>query len=743
MKKPFRNTFFLSLFIQILLMSLIKENNYAMTLGGARKQAGHALSEEELDKWVTDRLAQMSLKEKVYEMHGHGMLRYGIRMLLGLPVKPVRAGGSKRLGIPELVFLDGPRGVSFVRGATAFPVTMARGASWDPHLEERIGEAIAREMKALGANYSGAVCMNLLRHPGWGRAQETYGEDPYHVGEMAVALVKGIQRHRVQACLKHFAANSMENNRFGGNISMDIRTLYEVYLPHFRKAVHAGAASVMSAYNKLNGEYCGHHKFLLTNILRNEWGFKGYVTSDWMDGLHDAVKGIQAGMQVEMPSGKVYSYRNISKLLREGRITMQQIDELIYPVLRTKKLFSTDTGKNTYPRALVGCREHRSLAREAAEKSMVLLKNENHLLPLNKVQIHKLVITGSLADIKETGDHGSSWVKPRYVVSALEGIRSYLQNENTKVEYVSYRNRAKLHKACSEADAVIVIAGTTYRDEGEYIGMGQNRRRDKPHKKTFLTRLGILGLGGDRPHLHLHPHDVEAIQAASAGHSRLIVCLIAGSAITVEEWQQQVGAILHTFYGGMEFGHALARVLFGEVNPSGKLPFTVPADASHLPPFDSYAEEVHYGYYHGYTLFDKTNQNVRYPFGFGLSYTTFEISELALSSRTLCPGDTLYITAKVKNTGNRSGAEVVQLYIGFGHSTLDRPVKLLRGFQKVYLQPAEHREVAFIIKPEDISYYDPELKMWRVENMPHQIWIGKSSRDNHFLSDIFTVEGFE
>lgn len=672
-------------------------------------------------------IRQMTLKEKVNEMHGHGVIRFGLSILFSKKVKPVRAGGCQRFNIPSTIFLDGPRGVSFYKGATAFPVTMARGAGWDVELEERVGEAMAEEIRALGANYSGAVCMNLLRHPRWGRAQETYGEDPFHVGEMASALVAGIQKHNVQACAKHFAANSMENNRFGGSMNMDERTLQEVYLPHFKKVIANGCVSVMSAYNKLNGEYCGENKKLLTDILRNDWGFKGYVTSDWQNGLYNTRKGIEAGMNIEMPSGNFYSLKKVKQQLREGKIKPEQIDELVLPILRTKILFASKKDERTYPKSLVGGKAHTDLAREVAEKSAVLLKNENAFLPLDKNKVKRIAVIGSLADIKQTGDHGSSRVFPAYIISPLEGIKNYLSEVNTEILTAPATDLTAIKTICEGADVVIIIAGTTYLDEGEYIGNGEIRDRHHPDKKNFITRTGILGVGGDRKYLHLHQNDMDAIHAASSVNKNIVVSLVAGSAVTVEEWQEEVSAILETFYNGMEGGSALARILFGEVNPSGKLPFTVPKNENDLPPFHSFDDSVYYDYYHGYTLFDKEKKQPRYPFGFGLSYTSFQISDLKTSQ--ISPKDTLCFSLKVKNTGTREGAEVVQLYIAFPQSSIDRPEKLLRGFKKVYLQPGEGRTIDFSIPASELAYYNTETKNWVVEKGKYEVLVGNSSRD--------------
>ena len=693
------------------------------------------ITDSKVDTKARQIIEQMTLKEKVYEMHGHGIVRFGLSILFSKKIKPVHAGGNKRLQIPSTVFLDGPRGVSLHKGTTAFPVTMARGASWDIDLEKRVGAAIAEEIRALGANYSGAVCMNLLRHPAWGRSQETYGEDPHHVGEMASALTEGIQKHHVQACAKHFAANSMENNRFGGSINMDERTMHEVYLPHFKKVIQRGAASVMSAYNKLNGEYCGHSKLLLTDILRTDWGFKGYITSDWQNGLYDAQKGIEAGMNIEMPSDNVYAFRAVKKLLRDGKIKEQQIDDLIFPVIRTKLLFARQKDEQEYPKSLIGCKAHTDLAREVAEKSAVLLKNENLFLPLDKNKVKRIAVIGSLADSKETGDHGSSRVFPSYVVSALDGIRSYFSNTSVEILTAPVTDLQSVKTICTKADVVIVIAGTGYLDEGEYIGNGQIRDKQNPDKKNFITRTGILSVGGDRKHLHLHQSDIDLIHMSSSVNKNVAVSLVAGSAITVEEWHEEVPAILQTFYNGMEGGNALSRILFGDVNPSGKLPFTVPKSESDLPPFNSFEANVDYGYYHGYTLFDKQKKEPRYPFGFGLSYTQFQISNLQISQIP----ETCEVSVSVKNIGAKEGAEVVQIYIDFNGSKIDRPDKLLKGFIKIFLQPNEERVLNFKIPVSDLAYYNTKAKSWLVEKGTYNVLVGNSSRDEKMLKGKFEV----
>lgn len=698
-----------------------------------------SLNDTSSDLHARDIVSRMSLKQKIYEMHGHGLLRFGLSALFTKHLKPVIAGGNKKLGVPGTVFFDGPRGLFRTKGATAFPVTMARGASWDPDLERRVGDAMGEENRALGGNYSGAVCMNLLRNPRWGRSQETYGEDPYLVGEMACGLVDGIQKHNVQACVKHFAANSMENNRFGGSMNMDERTLQEVYLPHFKKVIQHGAASVMSAYNKLNGVYCGENKHLLTEILRDDWGFRGYITSDWAFGLHDGEKGIKAGMNVEMPGAHYYKISNVKKLIRKAKVTMQDIDALLLPVIRTKLLFAKAKDPELYPKSLIGCDAHVALAREVAEKSAVLLKNENHLLPFDTAKIKNVAVIGELANALQTGDHGSSTMIPDHIVSPLAGIMEYLKGSRVVLWYAEDEDTAGIKSICAKADAVIISAGMNYLDEGEYIGGGTIRDKNNPDKKSFFTKLSGLGLGGDRKYLHLHQRDIDLIHRAASVNKNVVVCIQAGSAVTVEEWHQEVPAIMETFYNGMEGGTALARLLFGDVNPSGKLPFTVPKSESDLPPFNSFDANVDYGYYHGYTLFDKKKIEPRYPFGFGLSYTSFVISDLQIAKAEILSNDSIHVSVKVKNTGTRDGAEVVQLYVGFPESKIDRPAKLLRGFKKVFFRTGEEKQVQFTVPASELAYYNTDTKSWVVEKSRYNILIGNSSSPKGLIKQIFVV----
>jgi beta-glucosidase len=706
------------------------------------------MSGAELDLAAGTIISQMTLDEKIAmmgEQNQWSRIRIGIGIIFR-KLLPYKASGNERLKIPPILFTDGPRGVTFCGGrSTTFPVSMARGASWDIGLEKRIGDVIGKEARAVHSNYSGSVCLNVLRHPAWGRAQETYGEDSFHLGEMASALVEGVQQHNVLACPKHFAANSIENSRYVVSANMDERTLREVYLPHFKKCIDRGALTIMSAYNRLNGEYCGHHHYLLTGILRNEWGFKGYVTSDWDNGIYDTEKPIKAGMNVEMSYAVYYTRKKVKALLKSGKIQETDIDKLVLPIIRTQIWLASQPEKQKYPETLLQAPEHVALAQEAAEKSAVLLKNERSFLPLQKNKIKKIAVVGSLATVKNTGDKGSSWthISKDQIVSPYEGIRNYFSGSNVEIITADGHDTAALQKACDHADAVIVCVGMRSADEGEYISLQPKKMKNKDGKQeNWVVSLGLIGQGGDRESLSLNEPDIRTIRLAAECNINLVVCLTGGSAITVETWHESVPAILQTFYNGMQGGHALARILFGDVNPSGKLPFTVPVSESDLPPFNAYCHEAEYGYYHGYTLMDKKQFNPRYPFGFGLSYTSFEFSNMNVKTSTVNSNTPLEIEVDIQNTGNMFGEEVIQLYIGFSRSCIDRPVKLLRGFKKVHLDPGQKKTISFVIEPHDLCYYDPVEKKYRVENMEHEVYAGNTSETEKLLKTVFTTSGF-
>lgn len=708
----------------------------------------------EVDERAAALLGQMTLKEKVWLLYGNwDPIANQVRHRNAYNPTPICTNGLKRLGIPPLKFTDGPRGV--VMGhSTCFPVSMARGASFNRELERRIGDVIGKEARAQGANYFGGVCINLLRHPAWGRAQETYGEDPYHLGEMGKALVEGVQAHNVIACLKHYAMNNIENSRFFVNVHAGERALREVYLPHFCKGIEAGAASVMGAYNLYEGEQACESRRLLTEILRDEWGFEGFTISDFIFGVRDTVKAIRAGLDVEMPM-PIHYHNKLLRAVQEGRVDPALVDQAARRVIRTMLDFAQRPNPMPYTPDLVTHPDHVRLAREAAEQSMVLIENRNGVLPFDG-GVKKVLVLGRLAAQANTGDHGSSRVEPPYVVTPLAGIKAYL-GDGVEVIHLDESQVQEAKRLAGGVDAVIVVAGYDFNDEGEFVSPGGMadflkpvikgyRNMGKPLKAALLRLLARSQagrfmaangspVGGDRQSLSLKAGQAQLIRAVAGVNPNTVVCLVCGSMIMIDDWAKNVPAILYAWYAGMEGGHALARVLFGEVNPSGRLPFAIPTEVGHLPYFSSTDREITYDLYHGYTLLDKNGHAPAYPFGFGLSYTRFEYSDLRLERQ----GGVVQATVRVTNAGDRDGAEVVQVYVGMENSTIERQRKLLKGFQKVWIPAGESVEVTVPVQIDELRYYDVEERKWRLEPGVYTWMVGTDSARASRLTDRATL----
>jgi beta-glucosidase len=392
------------------------------------------------------------------------------------------------------------------------------------------------KQKRKGANFFGGVCINVLRHPAWGRAQETYGEDPFHLGAFGVALIKGTQKH-IMACAKHYACNSMENMRFKVNVITDERTLREVYLWHFKKCVEAGVASIMNAYNKVNGEYCGHNTHLLRDILKGDWKFKGFVITDAIYGIYNGVDAVNAGVDIELPTPLHMKPKKMMKYLEKGQISQKQVDDAVLRILRLKLKYAHKGDPIIYNKDKIACKEHVQLALEAARKSIVLLKNEDNILPLNRNNIKKIAVIGKLADTPNTGDKGSSIVYPPYVITPLQGIKKAAGNA-IEITYCDANNLNDAEKLARQTNTVIIIVGYTSKNEGEFIPP----------------------MGGDRNSLKLNAEDEELILKVISANDRCIVILEGGSSIITEAWKENVPAILMAWYPGMEGGTAIGEI---------------------------------------------------------------------------------------------------------------------------------------------------------------------------------------
>lgn len=593
---------------------------------------------------------------------------------------------------------------------------MARGATFNPALEEEIGHAIGQEVRAFGGNLFAGVCINLPYNPGWGRSQETYGEETYQIGRMGASLVKGVQSEDVMACVKHFAFNDMENARFKVSVTCDQRTEQEVYLPHFKDCVDAGCASIMSSYNRYNGVQCGHHKYLLSQVLKKEWGFDGFVMSDFCWGVLDTVEAANGCQDMEMLWTQYFGNRLV-QAVKDGFVPESRIDDAAVRIVRTILAFDKD--HREYDMSVVGCKEHTELAKRAAEEAITLVKNEN-VLPLDK-GIKKIAVVGKLADENVIGDQGSSWVRPPYVITPLQGIKKAVPS--AEILYSDGSNLDEVKKIAEEADAVIYVVGYNHDDEGEFIS-------------TDTTDNYTGAIGGDRKKsLGLHDEDVKLLQETGEVNPKSVVVLIGGNMIMMTEWIDKVNSVLMAYYPGMEGGTALAEILFGDVNPSGKLPFVVPVSEDDLPHVDWEATDQYYEYYHGYTRLDKNGVKPLIPYGFGLSYTTFKLEEATAKVE----GDELITTVKVTNTGSRDGAEVIQLYVGFENSAVDRPVRQLRGFEKVFLKAGESQVVTVKTALDKLKWYNPVYREWQLEKMEYKIYLGNSEALENLVETRVTI----
>jgi beta-glucosidase len=637
--------------------------------------------------------------------------RYGAR--------PYVHGAVARLGIPGIRFVDGPRGC--VTGAgTAFPVSMARGATWDTGLEERVGAAMGAEVRAQGGNFFGGVCINLPRHPAWGRAQETYGDDPLHLGAFGAALARGAQRH-VMACAKHYALNSMENARFQVDVSIGEGALHEVYLPHFRRVADEGIAGIMTAYNSVNGAWAGQNEYLLTDVLRNRWHWDGITVSDFVFGLRDAAASLNAGLDLEEPFAQQRAL-HLRDQIGRGETDWEMVERSGLRLIAAQLRAYAGRTPAEPGEEVMACAGHRALAREVAARAMVLLKNDpvagSPALPVDPRTVQRVAVIGRLATAGNMGDFGSSRVYPPSHVTPLDGIRAAFPA--SQIRLVEQDDPGRAAEAAGQADVAIVIVGYDARDEGENVSAEAMSHpallalfpplppgAALPEPGTGETGMAAAGgYGGDRRSLTLRPTDEEIIRAVTQANPRTVVCVAAAGAVLMEAWRHDVPAIVMMWYAGMEGGHALADVLTGAHNPSGRLPFSIPLAAEHLPVFDLDATSITYDRFHGQRLLDKLGVPAAYPHGFGLSYTTFTVEQAAAGR--VSEGHTP-VTARVRNTGPRDGWHVVQVY---GHRTEGPRAgeRALLGFLPVAVPAGHSAEVTVDCSLGPLAIWNPQTR---------------------------------
>lgn len=787
-----------------------------------------------IESKVSNLLKQLTLDEKISLIAGTGFDTVEI----------------KRLGIPALHMTDGPAGVR-IAPATSFPSGMALAATFDPKMTFAVGKAIAEEAKAKGFNVLLGPAADIQRVPHAGRNFESYGEDPYLASRMSVGYVKGIQSEHVIATIKHFAANNQEIDRKTIDALVDERTLNEIYFPPFRAAVkEANVFAVMSSYNKLNGFYASENKTLLTEVLKNRWGFQGIVMSDW-GAVHSTVPTINAGLDLEMPTNLFLNPDAVKKALTADEIKESQIDEMVRRLLRTMFLAGIMDGKSLQ-NGSIDTPEHRKISRDAAAAGVVLLKNEKETLPIDSRKIGSIAVVGPNADKARIGGGGSAQVVPFYSVSPLEGIRNAVE-KNVRVEFspgiialedtepipaenlrtpdgklnglsgdyfanmnfegkpaftridpqlnfrwatgtpaenfpadlfsnrwtgylvaqVSGRYSISLSSndggrlylddkvivdvwgdhATLTATAVVELRANEPRkirvDHYENIGNAdlvlgwrllEENIVDKAAETAKNADVAVVfaGLSDaieaeslDRESLNLPKDQIELIRAVAQANPNTVVVLTSGAPLLMNSWIDAVPAIVQTFYYGQEGGNAIADILLGKVSPSGKLPATFLKRWEDSPAFGNYpgdGQKLEYkeGIFVGYRWFDAKNIEPLFPFGHGLSYSTFGYSRLKVINGK---DNGATVQFDIENTGKYEAAEVAQIYVSDVRSSVVRPVKELKGFEKVILKAGAKRTVSIKLDQTAFSFYDQNKKSWIAEKGDFKIHVGSSSRD--------------
>ncbi|MCC8155589.1 MAG: glycoside hydrolase family 3 C-terminal domain-containing protein [Tannerellaceae bacterium] len=695
-----------------------------------------------IEERVEDALSRMTLEEKVAMCHAQSKFS---------------SPGVPRLGIPENWTTDGPHGIrpevlwdEWEQAAwtndscIAFPALTCLAASWNPEISALYGKSIGEEARYRNKNILLGPGVNIYRSPLNGRNFEYMGEDPYLASRMVVPYIQGVQANGVAACVKHFALNNQEEFRHTVDVKVDDRTLYEIYLPAFKAAVQEGQAwAIMGAYNRYKGEWCCHNQYLLNDILRDEWKFDGVVISDW-GGVNDTRQSIYNGLDMEfgtwtdgLSEGVSNAYDNyylanpFLELLKSGEVKVEEVDKKVRNILRLAFRTTMDTKR---PWGSFGTEEHALAGRKIAQEGIVLLQNKNNVLPIDVNQTKKIAVIGENAIKMMTVGGGSSSLKAKYEVSPLEGLRNYVP---------------------SNVD-VVYARGYVGDTDGSYNGVSSGQDLSESRSAAELTREAcemaksadvVVFVGGlnksdyqdceghDRKELELPYGQNELITELAKVNSNLVVVIISGNAVAMP-WVKDVPAIVEAWYSGTEAGNALASILTGEVNPSGKLPFTFPVrlqdnGAHALGEFPGTAESARYneGIFVGYRWTDKEKIKPLFPFGHGLSYTTFEYGKVQADKKTMSANDKITFTVTVKNTGSREGAEVVQLYISDKKSSVPRPVKELKGFDKVFLKAGEQKEVSFTIDKSALCFYDVNTKDWVAEPGTFEALIGASAGD--------------
>jgi len=663
----------------------------------------------DVEQRVNDLIKRLNIDEKITLIRGKGFWT----------TNPI-----ERLAIPPFGMTDGPLGVAWHSSHwgkhTRFPATIGLAATWNKELAYKMGEVLGKETKLAGRHQILAPGVNIIRSPLCGRNFEYLSEDPILSSEIASEIVKGIQSQNIAVCIKHYITNNSETKRMKISTEISERALQEIYVKNYKRIIEKSDPwGLMACYNKINGIYGPENKYILTDILRDQLGFTGHVTTDWgaAKNTSGAAACIKAGLSLEMPGmllSRIMTPRKVKKALKSGEIVEEDIDYILKPLLRTfMRVGLFEQEEQSYSK-VTDIAEHQDIAQQIAEESMVLLKNDPNILPINLKEIKKIAIIGPNAEKKfgKPFQGGSSAVIPPRFITPYDGIKSYVSES------------AEIIDDPKDADITLLIIGLDH--GGSFF-------------KTLLFKTEGDTEGSDRTHYGLAKKQIKLIDETVAKNPNTVIILIAGSPIDCSEWYDKVPAILNAWYPGMMGGNALARVLFGEVNPSGKLPVTYPKKLQDHPahkskkrfPGDLKEMKIYFdeGIFVGYRYFDQHHIEPFFSFGFGLSYTEFELSNIQVDNSSIQEKGSFTITVDIKNKGDIAGAEVVQIYIGDDECLVERPPKELQAFEKVYLNSGEQKTVSITLDESAFEFYSVKEKKFIIESGSFTIWAGTSSRN--------------
>jgi beta-glucosidase len=716
----------------VLLVFLFAAHHMVFAQGNSNKTSTTNLSQK-----INDLVSKMTLEEKVAMIHA---------------TSSFTSGGVSRLNIPELVMSDGPHGVRVEHGrdweadknvydsGTYLPVGVCLAATWNPKLGFDFGKVLGSEANYRGKDVILGPGINIIRTPLNGRNFEYQSEDPFLISKMVVGYINGVQSQGISACVKHYLANNQEVNRNFVNVHMSERALREIYLPGFKAAVtEANVNTLMGSYNLFRGQWATQNDYLMNQILKKEWGFKGAVISDW-GAVHNTMEALWNGCDIEMGTdlgmlpnpnyGKFFLGDTVIKLVKAGKVPETLLDEKVKRILFVMSKTGMLDGKRV--KGEYNTKSHQQTARKVADEGIVLLKNENGILPL-ATSVKSIAVIGYNAERKQSMGGGSSQVKAFYEVTPLDG----LQRSKPAGTAITYSLGYKIFRgatadpeliqqaveAASRADVAIIVGGWTH-------GYNYNVWSDNAYDAEDT----------DKPNMNLPFGQDELIKEVLKANPKTILVLMGGGPVDMSNWNNEAKTILQAWYPGMEGGNALADIIFGKINPSGKLPMTFPKKLNDVPahklgtyPHDEKRNLYYYDdIYVGYRYFDTYKVEPEFPFGFGLSYTQFEYSNLKLQ----VSGKKVSVSFSLKNTGKVAGAEVAQVYVHDVASNLPRPEKELKGFEKVFLKPGESKQISVVLDESAFQYFNDVLNKWVLEPGTFEIIVGSSSRDKKLSGKI-------